>query len=359
MEVIDAPGFITTRVGNGAEKTFLRTTLLPENLLASIEEKVVRAHGDRGEKALYSAGREFGLAFSELSGIPTMKNSPRGDLEKFVLFLTNLVGSAFAIDAASSIDFGKKRFSLSGGRYVVCTRNGIGKIFIEGGTAGIISHIFQHPMDCVQEKCCGRGDAKCAVECFPTSYGGHAGTPKAKAFPKLEKEKYVRLNAPTKAVYSRTSLKDLIDAGIAKWTGRIVEFEGERLFFSECHLLPLVEMEVVKLRGGKKILFDAGFAYGRQLAAKNGGANGQKNAAKLIGDYFSAAGLGDVLVTPARSGFQVIFNHFPWMECSTASGFPTLCGILSGALTEFTGKRTLLKNPAARVTGGEFSVKIS
>jgi len=342
-EIIDKPGFVVTTFTEGTKIIYLRDFFLPEQLFELIENNIVRSYGNQGKQALYSAGKKFGHLFASLSDFPSIQNSDKKTLFNFAYLFIRYLEGTYAKQANHEMDFEKKMFSISFKDYIICRHNGFGYIMTDGGIAGIWSFVMQDKsLEGVQLKCQGRGDDECFVICAPEK----SIEEKTEIFFRetdLSELKfdimYKAMNEIRETTYAKNSLKDLIDAGFFYFHGGILSYKNNRFFHCDTHVLFLLEQEIAKLPGGEQILFDASFEYGKLLRKTYG----ENDYQKFIPDFFSALGFGDILVVDSEN-LRIVTMFYPWTIFSKQTKYIIYRGIMSGIVSDATGKDIKFNN---------------
>jgi len=342
-EIIDRPGFVVTTFTEKKFKTYLRDFFLPEKLFEIIENRIVQYYGDQGRQALYSAGKKFGYLFSSLSNFTTINNTSAKEISDFSYLLVRYIEGTYAQQAQHEADVEHKRFNILFDNFIICRHNGLGHIMTEGGIAGIWSYGMQDKsIEGVQLDCQGRGDPRCFVIC---DFEEKIKEKTNKYFCEREllelksNNTYRILNEIRKTTYVKNSLKDLLDSGFFEFKKGIISYKNNRFFHCDTHLLYLLDDEIVKLPNGEQTLFDASFEYGKSLQETYGGINYQK----FIPDFFSALGFGDILVIDSDK-LSITFIYYPWTIFSKQSKYIILRGVMSGIVSNITGKNILFNN---------------
>lgn len=342
-EIIDKPGFIITTFTERDTVTYLREVFLPEKLFEMIENKIVENYGNKGKQVLYSAGKKFGYLYSSMSNFPTVKNHSRKTLEDFLYALVRYMEITFSRQANHEVNFEEKTFTISFRDYIVCPHNGHGYVMTDGGSVGIWSFLVQDKtIEGVQIECQGRGNTQCLVQC-----GSEAKLlEKTKFFfreidlPEYKFDaNYKFLNKIQQTKYTGMSMKKLLDAGFFKYEEGCFFYQKNRFFGCEAHILYLLEQEISKLEYGEQLLFDVCYEYGRILQ-KLYGASDYK---KFIMDFFSGIGFGESIFVEYNPP-TIVTIYYPWSVYSERSKYVIFRGILSGFVSESTGKDIRFRN---------------
>ena len=342
-EIIDKPGFVITTFTDKNQTTYLRDLFFAEQLFELIEKSTNQKDGEQGKQVLYSAGKKFGYLYASMSNFPTIKSSSMKEFSDFVYLLVRYVGGVYAQQATHSLDLDQKLFTISFKDYIVCRHNGLGYIMADGGITGIWAYLMQDKsIEGTQLECQGRGNQQCLVICAPeericektNNFFRESDLPEQK-FDEL----YKTLNEIRKTTYAQNSLKDLINIGFFRYMGGILSYKNTRFFGSESHILYLLEQELMKLKDGEQVLFDACFEYGKLLQETYG----HTDYKKFIPDFFPALGFGDILVMDS-DGLSIGVTYYPWTVFSDQSKYIIFRGIMSGFVSNSLGKKIEFKN---------------
>jgi hypothetical protein len=359
QEVIDKPGFVITKFTGENRKKFLRDLILPELLFVEIEKQIVDKYKEEGKQALYSAGKKFGYMYANLSNFPTITTTPRKQFEKFGNGLILYAGCIYTSKISSDIDFSLKKFSFTAKDFAICRYDGIGKIFTEGGIAGMCSYLNDDiSVEATQIRCQGRGDKECEVISAPEKYllDKHLNYFKERDLTVSDFDNvYESINKIMPTQFARNSLRQLIDSGVFKYSKGLLTFKDERFINTDAHLLYILENETSKLKGGEETLFKASFNYGKEFVHKVS----DSNYSKFLSDFMPALGWGDLYVSKdgARS-YKVFSNYFPWTKFSSKSRYTVFRGLMSGILSSFENKDILFKKVNQGTSSGFLSIQL-
>jgi len=351
-EIIDNPGFLVTRFTQDGTEVYLREVGVPESVFVVLEQAIAEKYGKPGVQMLYSAGKKFSHHYAHKSVFPSVKTNSKKDVEKF---LYNFVRYAEATSYGRinySVDMEKKSAAITLKNYMICPHNGLGYLFTSGSLAGIWSYLLSDSrLEAVQVKCQGRKFANCEVICGTVAQLDKMSLdfckqPRMKEWPP---DNYSQINMIKPAKYAKTSFQSLINGRYLSYKSGVVERKKQRYFIIESSFIYILENELKKLKGANDLLFDLAFESGRVLAKR------EKDAQRFVSDIVSAFGWGDCLVT----GDSVISEHFPWSHLFKSSRFFLYRGLLSGILTEITGKTVKLRKIARSDIGGSVVLKIS
>ncbi|RLF57798.1 MAG: hypothetical protein DRN25_06005 [Thermoplasmata archaeon] len=343
IEIIDKPGFIVTTFTEQGRTTYLREFLLPEGLLERIEDKFTEKFGRKGEELLYSSGKKFGYSYVSLSNFPRKDEMGEAEFKRFAYNFVMYIAAVFAKWAKYQINLKEETFSIRFRDYIVCRHNGKGFILTEGGVAGIWAYEMKRKdIEATQVQCQGRGDKLCMVDCAPAdALSEKYGEIKMeRSLPEIRySDEYRLMNSIRMPIYAKNSMKTLIDSGYFLYKKGSIMHERERFFPCESHLVYILEEEAKKLKGGREVLFNACFEWGKEFAT----INAERISKNFISDIFSSLGFGDISVAEKSGRVEVTSFHYPWTVFSEKSGYDVFRGVLSGIFSYITGKYTELE----------------
>ena len=352
-EIIDESGFIISRFSPSKEIA-LREIFIGENFIQNLENKA-KFH----EQILYSIGKNFGYNYAYISGLPTIKKVPKNNFLSFANLMVRYIETLYASSLKHNITLETKTFTLKMQNYIVCSKNGLGYIFSEGGITGIWSYACQDPtIEAVQPKCQGRGDKECEVIAAPYETLVKMGYKPIRCT-KLEKsqltQEYKKLNEIKATKWATKSLKTLIDSGFFKYSHGQVTYKGERFFLCEASFMYILEKELKKVRNGLKILWDCSFDFGKRLAQLTG----KQDHCKFVMDFFPALGFGDILAIEKGGRYEIIVRCFPWHQWAKEIDFTMFRGMLSGVISGFSDRKVELKKIKKDTREGNLSLYIT
>jgi len=337
-EIIDNPGFVITTFSDKSKTTYLREIFFAEQLFELIENNIVQKYKDQGKQALYSAGKKFGYLYASMSNFPTINESSNKDFLEFIYLLVRYVEGIYAESAEHEVDLDRKMFTISFKDYIVCRHNGLGHIMGDGGITGIWAYLMQDKnIEGMQLECQGRDDNRCYIICSKDKINNsfYENDLSDQKFTEM----YRALNEIRQTTFAKNSLKDLIDIGFFKYKGGILSYKDSRFFGCESHIWYLLEQELIKLKDGEKVLFDACFEYGKLLQETYEHADYKK----FIPDFFSALGFGDIVVMNSDK-ISIATTYYPWTVFSDKSKYVIFRGIMSGFISNSLGKKIEFNN---------------
>jgi len=342
-EIIDKPGFIITTFTEHDTVTFLREIFLPEKLFEMIENKIVENYGNPGKQVLYSAGKKFGYLYSSMSNFPTVNNHSQKDLEDFLYGLVRYMEVTFSKQVTYEADFNEKVFTISFKDYIICPHNGHGYIMTDGGSVGIWSFLVQDKtIEGMQMECQGRGSTQCLVKCWPEkkfiekneNFFREVNLPEHK-FDSM----YKSLNKIQPTKYTKMSMKKLLDAKFFNYKEGSFFYKKNRFFGCEAHILYILEQEISNLENGEQLLFDVCYEYGKNLQKLSE----TTDYKKFIMDFFSGIGFGENIFVD-HDPPKVVTIFYPWTVYSGQAKYIIFRGIISGFVSQSTGKDIRFRN---------------
>lgn len=361
MEVIDKPGFIILHFSEKKEYVYLREILMPESIFVNVEKEVVKKFGDKGARAMYAAGKEFGYRYSATSLFPQLNAGNEKQIEDFTYMFMRYIESIWSERVTCNIEWAEKVFDIDAENFAVCNKDGLGYIIPDGTGAGFWSYMVKDDtVEGVELKCQGKGDPKCRLFYAPAEVLEKRDI-KYNEFVIQDKSvlssvgpSYVEMNKVRDTMFSFNSLKTLIDSKLMNYSNGSMFFNNERHILCESSLMYFFENRIGALPGGSKMIFDASFNFGKTVMSYNKG----KSVEKYISDYLSPCGWGDIRVTQKDGKYQVVSNYFPWTQLADKIKFSMFSGIVSGMMSQGFGKDIVMKNASTSVLDG-LSVTLS
>lgn len=334
-ELIANPGYICEKLGY--QNFYLREIPVPESILIELENRIEQ------KDILYSIGKKFGWCYSLNSRFPKISESEKNKFIEHSHFLVRYMESAsYGKDLSEKVDYEKKIFDLHMKDYIVCSKNGQGQLFSEGGIGGIWAWFVEDKdVECIHKSCQGRGSNGCEVIAAPYSTLVNMGL---KPFRCEELEdlsfdvSYMDLNKITPAKWTQNSLKTLMDSGIIKYNHGLITYGDERFFLCESTFIYLLERELKKVNGAGEILWNVCSNFGRKLCQLSK----KQMPGKFIMDFFPALGFGNIIVSHEEGKYRIGVDHFPWTKLYDDIDFIFLRAIFSGYISEYEGKEIRL-----------------
>lgn len=355
MEDITNPGFIITQISDSGPITQLRDVLLPETLVANLEDSIVEAYGEEGRKALYSCGKKSNYVYSKILNLERIDTVSSNKFEEFTQYYTTYLAGTYATKLSRKLNMKLRLAELEAKDYIVCSKNGIGHLFTEGSFGGTWAYLINDlSAECTHIECQGRGAEVCKLVAAPANVLDSMGLKYfiERDMPNISLSMdYKILNKVIPTKYAKNSLKSLIDAGFFHYRNNRISFHDERYFECDTHYIYLLEEELKKLKGGQELLFKVSFEYGKLLAQSFH----DENYNKFITDYISALGWGDVMVTKE----SLFVSSYPWTVYSNNSNFTLFRGIVSGLMSGFLDRNTRFEVSGKSLSGGHLDANFS
>jgi len=347
-EIIDKPGYVISRYAGKGTRCFVREVFFPELVISEIERRVIKRYGDRGRKAVYSAGKSWGVRYGITTGLPKKSSMPKKDFGEFMDTFMKFMESEYATRVTYTLDYEKDRFVSEYENLMVCRINGCGQ-FLTGTMDGAWEYMAGRKTEGLHARCQGRGDKCCRIECArPGSHRDKGKVFKANVPADLGLEKeYFTLNSVRKAQYAKNSFADLLEGRIFSYKGGFFECNGDRFLLNEASSVYFLETELGKLKGGEEILFKAAFDYFKAFGLKNA-------SSALVRDMLPALGWGDIISeTSAKKAFV---RGYPWTKYAKKTTFPILRGMLSGLVSSYAGKDVIFSNVSQHTSSGSLDL---
>lgn len=359
VNIMDNPGFMITKYSDKGKDVYLREVFLPEDLLIEIEKRIYKKYKLKGRKVLYSSGKKFGYIYASMSNFTRIDETSEKDFLSFLDFTIKYVAAIWAKKIDYEVDIEKRKLIYHLYNYIVCSKNGLGYTLTEGGIAGIWAFMTKDKsVESFQTECQGRGNDKCTLIIAPYEYLKNNNIKAEIEINVTEPKKdmnYLILNKIREPKHSFTSIKDLLDSKIFNYTEGTIEFKGKRFFDFECNLVYIIERELANVDKNNKILFDASFDFGKELA----NLCEEKDYKRFISNMLSALGWGDIIILNDKKGYVAISEMYPWGdEMTTKSNFVIFKGIISGMLSGFENKEIRLKKHEIKIENDMLSLII-
>lgn len=357
-ETIDKSGFIMVSGGRFP----LRDIAFPEYIFIEIEKKIKR-------ETIYAVGKSFGYNYALNTDTAVFGNVDKKKfLDGFYFVMRYIESISYGRDLRHTMDYEKRIFEMKAKDYIVCSKNGIGYTLMDGTIGGYCAFAFSDKsIEGVQTKCQGRGDDECELICAPPEILKKRNLKfiTSKNIIDLQiDEKYAQINKECETQFSKISLKNLIDSNFLRYDHGTIDYKNERFFLCESSMMYLLEIELKKISGGDKILFDVSFAWGVKLAKECGGEGIMSISSgtppeKFVSEFMSALGWGDISIFRKFEKYTVLANHFPWTSLSSNISFAMFRGIVSGFLSGLLNKKIMFKKVKKDILSGYFTINLS
>jgi len=338
VEVIDKSGFIFVT----GDKKYLRDIAFPEYIFVELEKKLDR-------RTLYTVGKIFGYNYARNTDTPVIGAvDPKAFLNSFYFMVRYIESISYGSDLKHTIDYDKKIFQMTAEDFIICSKNGIGCIIIEGTFAGFCAHAFSDKsIEGIQLKCRGRGNSACEVICAPSKDLIERGFKPfiSKSLDDMVIDyDYLEINKERETNFSKYSLKKFIDFGVLKYDHGTIDYKKERFFLCEASIMYILEKMLKRFKNADEVLFDISFSWGEKIVKTEAFAEGRTvfsdmRPEQFISEIMSSLGWGDILVFKKGSKYGVLSNFFPWTKLAKDVNYTMFRGILSGMLTGFSAKK--------------------
>lgn len=350
-EIIDTPGYIAIQqFSKETGRFYLREVMLPEGLMAEIENAFVRKFGKAGKQAVYRAGKEWGYWFCAGSGLPRKADMPKEGFLSFMDSFMKLLEAEYTTKVVATVGYDQDTLTFMADDLLVCSKNGHG-YFLAGTLTGAWAYLTgREDVEGAHPKCQGRGDKGCVIICGPDKITGgypHRFSARIERRGGLDAG-YIQLNRVKRLPYAKNSLKDMLESRYIAYEGGFFHMRGEKLLLNEASFVYFLEKELGRLRGGSELLFDTTRRYFIAYM------KGSKTTTQRIGDILPALGWGDFSFV--QDG--VFVHAYPYSSHYKSTTFPLIRGMLSGLLSSAAGRPVKLRSARPMTTDNEFQLEI-
>jgi predicted hydrocarbon binding protein len=333
-EEIDKPGYVISKYAGKGTNCYVREVFFPEVLLAELEKNVIGRFGRDGERAIYAAGKMWGVRYGATTNLPKKSAMKKEEFVSFMDSFMKFLEAEYSTSVEYDLDYENDSIETRYENLMACRLNGHG-LFLIGTLAGAWQHISGKEMAGTQPCCQGRGDKNCIIRCGPAGAPGSPAVHGIKAADlRLERE-YFALNKVRKAEYAKNSFLDLLQSGMFKYEGGFFQANGERFLLNEASSVYFLEMGLGQLKGCSDIIFKTSFDYFRNFRVG-------KASRHLIPDLLPALGWGDIMVDVKKG--RAFCRSYPWTGYYARTSFPIIRGMLSGLVSAAGGKRIEFRN---------------
>ncbi|MEW6036387.1 MAG: hypothetical protein AB1529_07280 [Candidatus Micrarchaeota archaeon] len=350
-EIIDKPGYIANlQLGQKSGKIYMREVFVPETYMADVEDAFIERYGVEGKRALYEAGKRWGILFDEVVRAPTKKQMSAEEFRGFVDTLIKYLKSEYASDMSYSLDMDNDTLELISKDLLICSKNGKG-YFLLGALTGAWSFITcRDDVEGAQRACQGQGSPECVMVCAPKGSLRPGEYFRVERSETMSVERYAFLNKLRKLDYAKNSLLDLLTARIVTYEGGFFRLGNERLVFNECSFIYVLESVLARLEGGEELFFKVTFDYFKRFGRK------MKISRKGITDLLPALGWGGILVGSDNS--SVLCESHPWAGAGVRSRFVMFRGMLSGLVSSYSGRDVFYRRANTSISQGVMDMRL-
>jgi hypothetical protein len=360
--VLDKPGFVDFKI-SGKTNIYARQIFYPEDFFVQFEKAIISKYGDEGRKKLYSIGKRFGYRFAQSGKFENISGHPGEKIKDWVFIVSKFVEGTYAslIDGKTDVSLKKTDFFLK--RFTIFEKLGYDYIFAQGGTAGLMSWVFQDKSVDVVEHDVNLIDGyyegyvmSAPNEYLKKNFGNNLILSENNLDDLVEDfDNYIKFNKQEKINCSR-SFQSLVNFKFFEYVDGIVSYKENRFFLFEVSGTYLLEFDLKgdDYKGYMEILFDSAFDSGKNIFSKFG-----KNESEIF-EVLSALGWGEVLFFSSSSkDIKIVINHFPWSKWYSKIDFIIMRGFLSGMLTAIKGRKVYCDKPVVDLSKGQLSLLFS
>ena len=351
--IFDKPGFVDFKI-SGKTNVFARQLLVPESFFIELEKTIVKKYGDQGRSAIYSTGKKFGYAFSQLGRFENIKDHPGEGIRLWIAIASKFVEGTYASGINQTVDVQNKTVDYILKNFVVCRKLGYDFFFATGGAAGIVAWLLQDKSIegyFYNSKFEGENHV-CQVKCAPFEILKNTKAKNIFSETNLDNLaqdilQYNKLNEEVEVRHTK-SFSDYLDAKIFNYQNGIITLcaSNERFFLMEVQGLYLLELEL-KQRKMNEDIFDIASKVGKSIFG-----NFITNI-QYITELTTALGWGEVnIISSINKTTQVIINHFPWTKWYKDIDFLIIRGFLSGLISNVNKRVVVLDKPKIDIHNG-------
>ena len=125
-EIIDKPGYVVSKYAGKGTRCYVREVFVPELVLSEIEDNAIRSFGKRGKRALYAAGKQWGVRYGLTTNLPKKSAMGKEDFQGFVDSFVKFLGSEYADSIKFKLDYDRDRIETEYSGLMICRLNGLG-----------------------------------------------------------------------------------------------------------------------------------------------------------------------------------------------------------------------------------------
>ena len=355
--VFNKPGFLDFKI-SGKTNIYARQIFYPEDFFVKFESDFIKAFGDKGKQKLYSIGKKFGYRFAQSGKFENIKDNPGEKIKNWIFITSKFIEGTYASSIENITDVSLKKTDYTLKRFTILEKLGYEYIFATGGTAGMMSWIFQDPTTEVVLHDLKKVDGfyEGVVTSAPKKYleSNYGNVLSETDLDNLLEDfnDYVRFNQQVQTSCTK-SFQTYLDFDVFEYEQGIVHFKDKRFFLFEVSGTYLLELELKKSKNQKylDILYGAAVETGKQIFSQFG------KTPKDVFDILSALGWGEVLpFLSSEKEMKIVVNHFPWTKWYKDIDFLIMRGFLSGAVSELSGKKIVFDKPVVDLNKGHLSL---
>jgi hypothetical protein len=354
--IFDKPGFVDFRI-SGKTPIFARQILFPENFFVTFEKQFIEKFGVRGERILYSIGKKFGYSFAQQGHFENIKGNPGKKVNKWINIASHFVEGTYASMIRPHIDNTNQLVEYTLKNFVICRKLGYDLFFATGGTAGLISWMFQNNNieACLYDSRGFDETHTCNVLAAPAEIvksrakNGRFFTETNLSDLAQNPSEYEAFNKETTIKYTK-SFQTFLDAKVIEYHRGIISHKGQRFFLFEVGGMYLLE-KGMKDKEMQDLMFNSAFEVGKELFP------GSDNKDLLgIMELISALGWGELTIFSGNAEFRVAIRHFPWTKYYKDIDYVIARGLFSGLFSRLFSRNIILEKPSMSISEGHLSL---
>ncbi len=356
-QYFDKPGFVDFKI-SGKTEIYARQIFYSEDFFVKFEKDLIDQFGEDAKLALYSVGKKFGYRFAQSGKFENVSGHPGEKIKDWILVASKFVEGTYASSIENSTDVSLKKTDYKLKNFVILRKLGFEYLFSMGGTAGLMSWIFQDPnIEVVMHDVKKNGDFEAIVTSAPLEYlkNNYASSSiyQESNISDLSEDfaSYKKFNTVS-SISSQKSFQTYLNAKYFSYKQGLVMFKEYRFFLFEVSGTYLLEYELKKLNPKYlKVLFDSAYCVGEKILSQFA------TALPDVFDVLSAIGWGEVLLFSESKGkIKILINHFPWSRWYKDIDFIIMRGFLSGIVSSKKGTKIEFNKPTIDLTNGHLSL---
>ncbi|MFA5931371.1 MAG: hypothetical protein WC821_03600 [archaeon] len=353
-QVLDQPGFVLFKMG-GKSKIYSRQVIFPESFLVDLELELTKKFGDSAKKALYVAGKKFGVVFATMGNFFTISGySEKQKFVEYIKLLNNFIEGTYAQKMYFEADIEIPKFNFHLDRFVGCNKSGLGFFLPTGAAAGLLCYLLERDdIEGIHEKCQGVGEKECLVTYAPGKFfkDNNIQFIDSNGYEKVNiSPEYSNWNKVQPTKYSKDSFQKLLNSKFFSYNQGVIQKDSQRYFIFETSGIYILETDLKLNPGFLEVLLEVSIKQGVNLWEV-----GAKNTQGLA-DFLTAFGWGDVLIMKKAGKYLVNIDYYPWTPLVDKSNFTIIQGILQGALSKIDNRIVIFSNKKTNFNTGALSI---
>ena len=348
---MEVPGFLSFNL-SGKTPIYARQILMPEDFFINLEINLAKK-GENAQRLLYSAGKKFGYRFSLLGGFSNYSDKKGSELVNYINIINKFIEGTYAEKIEFETNPNTKVSKYLMENPVVVNKLGYGYFMPLGAAAGLMAYIFQ---DKSIEGVLENFDIRSKKGTLLYAPADYLKTQNKKFFKENDLSDikpsvdYVDFNRVAQLNYSNYSLKTLLDSKFFTFNNGVITNNDNRYFILEVSAMYILEKE---LNVYAEEIYDAAFKAGYDTLKDI-----KKLSVKIIMDYLSAFGWGDVVIIKESSKYTINIAHFPYTRLYNEINYSIFSGILSGMLYAVTKERINFNKVQKSITDNNLSISL-